>query len=306
MPRLMALGSAAVLSVYAAGFNRTRSAAAALEAHGTERRRPVISEVSAVPAVGEVPETVREKPLEKPHDEVASSAGAVVDAGNLRDQRIFRDSGLTSQAASPTVPPNVASAPVSQKRSADTVARETAQVPPVPEDVSTEALGAAKPLTKAPAVTIATSTRQEAAAGPVVVAKPNEAGSAKMAATVAAGTPSANSAATKAAAVKGTNAAAAVDSSTSVKAPAGWQDGTYVGYGTSRHGDVESTVVIEHGKIVAAAISRCLTQYSCSWIAHLQQQVVARQNPDVDNVSGATHSANAFYYSVVDALAKAK
>jgi uncharacterized protein with FMN-binding domain len=92
----------------------------------------------------------------------------------------------------------------------------------------------------------------------------------------------------------------------SVVAPAGWHDGTYIGYGASRHGDVESTVVIEKGKVVAAAISRCLTQYSCSWIAHLQQQVVVRQSPDVDNVSGATHSANAFYYSVVDALNKAK
>ncbi len=109
---------------------------------------------------------------------------------------------------------------------------------------------------------------------------------------------------------KGGNAAPAVGGKAPTKAaapaPAGWEDGTYVGYGASIHGDVESTVIVENGKIVAAAISRCLTQYSCSWIAHLQQQVVARQSPDVDNVSGATHSANAFYYSVVDALKKAK
>ncbi|WP_158514820.1 FMN-binding protein [Gemmatimonas phototrophica] len=88
------------------------------------------------------------------------------------------------------------------------------------------------------------------------------------------------------------------DSSKRVK----WRDGTFSGWGTSRHGDVEVTVIIEGGKITAAAISRCLTRYSCSWIAHLQPQVVERQSPEVDNVSGATESANAFYYAVLEAL----
>ena len=90
------------------------------------------------------------------------------------------------------------------------------------------------------------------------------------------------------------------------RAVAGWRDGTYAGWGSSRHGDIEATVVIEQGRIVAASISRCLTRYSCSWIAHLQPQVVTRQSPEVDNVSGATESADAFYYAVVDALKKAK
>jgi uncharacterized protein with FMN-binding domain len=90
------------------------------------------------------------------------------------------------------------------------------------------------------------------------------------------------------------------------RAVVGWRDGTYAGWGSSRHGDIEATVVIEQGRIAAASISRCLTRYSCSWIAHLQPQVVARQSPEVDNVSGATESADAFYYAVVDALKKAK
>jgi len=34
--------------------------------------------------------------------------------------------------------------------------------------------------------------------------------------------------------------------------------------------------------------------------------VVARQSPEVDYVSGATQSTNAFYYAVVEALARAK
>jgi uncharacterized protein with FMN-binding domain len=49
-----------------------------------------------------------------------------------------------------------------------------------------------------------------------------------------------------------------------------------------------------------------LTQYSCSWVSLLPPQVVARQSAEVDFVSGATQSANAFYYAVVDALKKAK
>jgi uncharacterized protein with FMN-binding domain len=65
-------------------------------------------------------------------------------------------------------------------------------------------------------------------------------------------------------------------------------------------------VVIENGRIASATIAQCLTRYSCSWIAALPPQVAARQSPEVDYVSGATQSTNAFYYAVVDALAKAK
>jgi uncharacterized protein with FMN-binding domain len=57
---------------------------------------------------------------------------------------------------------------------------------------------------------------------------------------------------------------------------------------------------------VNAYISQCWTRYSCSWVAHLQGQVVARQSAEVDYVTRATQSANAFYYAVVQALSKAK
>ncbi|MCE9601720.1 MAG: FMN-binding protein [Gemmatimonadetes bacterium] len=96
------------------------------------------------------------------------------------------------------------------------------------------------------------------------------------------------------------------DTATAVAPVAKWQDGTFTGWGNSRHGSIEATVTIKDGKIVNAYISRCQTRYSCSWIEHLQIQVVDRQGPEVDFVSGATQSVNAFYYAVVDALAKAK
>jgi uncharacterized protein with FMN-binding domain len=85
-----------------------------------------------------------------------------------------------------------------------------------------------------------------------------------------------------------------------------YKDGTYSGWGTSRHGDIQATVVIEGGRISSAVISQCWTRYSCAWVSHLQGQVVTRQSPEVDWVSGATQSVNAFYYAVVEALSKAK
>jgi uncharacterized protein with FMN-binding domain len=85
-----------------------------------------------------------------------------------------------------------------------------------------------------------------------------------------------------------------------------WKDGTYKGWGYSRHGDIEAEVVIDGGRIASATISRCLTRYSCSVIEDLPPQVAERQSPDVDSVSGATESADAFYGAVAAALSKAK
>src|SRR5262245_29775808 len=90
------------------------------------------------------------------------------------------------------------------------------------------------------------------------------------------------------------------------KTQLGWNDGTFTGWGGSRHGDIQATVEIKAGRIISAWISICATQYSCSWIDSLPGQVVARQSPEVDFVSGATQSTNAFYYAVVQALRKAK
>jgi uncharacterized protein with FMN-binding domain len=84
------------------------------------------------------------------------------------------------------------------------------------------------------------------------------------------------------------------------------KDGVYRGYGTSRHGDIEAEIEIKDGRISAAKISQCLTRYSCSWISQLPSQVVARQSAEVDYVSGATESSDAFYLAVAEAISKAK
>jgi uncharacterized protein with FMN-binding domain len=85
-----------------------------------------------------------------------------------------------------------------------------------------------------------------------------------------------------------------------------YKDGTFAGWGYCRHGDIEATVVVESGKLVAATISQCLTRYPCSWIEKLPPQVVTRQSADVDYVSGATESADAFADAVAQALSKAE
>jgi uncharacterized protein with FMN-binding domain len=65
-------------------------------------------------------------------------------------------------------------------------------------------------------------------------------------------------------------------------------------------------VVIEDGRISSATIAQCLTRYSCNVIGRLPPEVAQRQSAEVDYVSGATQSANAFYYAVLEALGKAK
>lgn len=85
----------------------------------------------------------------------------------------------------------------------------------------------------------------------------------------------------------------------------GYRDGTYVGLGKSRHGNIEATVTISGGRIISTAITRCMTRYSCSWIEGLPAQVVARQSAKVDRVSGASDSSKAFVNAVNAALKQA-
>ena len=84
-----------------------------------------------------------------------------------------------------------------------------------------------------------------------------------------------------------------------------WRDGTYTGWGTSRHGDIKAQVVIRDGRIVEAGIASCETRYPCDVIGDIIAQPVARQSPEVDAVSRATESADAYYYGLVEALKEA-
>jgi uncharacterized protein with FMN-binding domain len=99
---------------------------------------------------------------------------------------------------------------------------------------------------------------------------------------------------------------AAVSTPDTLATPSGnWRDGTYTGWGTSRHGDIKAQVVIRNGRIVEAGIASCETRYPCDVITTILHQPVERQNPDVDKVSRATESADAYYFGLVDALTQA-
>jgi len=65
------------------------------------------------------------------------------------------------------------------------------------------------------------------------------------------------------------------------------------------------SVSIQGGRIANVTISSVTTQYPVSRIAALPAQVVARQSGQVDNVSGATYSAQAFSLAVQAALSQA-
>jgi uncharacterized protein with FMN-binding domain len=85
-----------------------------------------------------------------------------------------------------------------------------------------------------------------------------------------------------------------------------WIDGYYTGWGQSRHGDIQSFVTIKDGMIVNAGIATCETRYPCSVINTILLQPIDLQGPDVDTVSRATESADAYYYGLVKALENAE
>ena len=84
-----------------------------------------------------------------------------------------------------------------------------------------------------------------------------------------------------------------------------WRDGTYTGLGDSPHGGIEARVVIKDGRIVEAGIAACGTRYPCDVIEPLLHQPVVRQSPDVDYMSHATESSDAYYEALVAALTEA-
>ena len=63
--------------------------------------------------------------------------------------------------------------------------------------------------------------------------------------------------------------------------------------------------MIRDGRIVEAGIASCETRYPCDVIGDIIAQPVARQSPEVDHVSRATESADAYYYGLVEALKEA-
>ena len=248
---LVALSSAAVLTVYAAGYLRTRSAADRFAVEAADLR-------TAVPVAG-----------------TAATAAA---------PREFVDAGKLAEPA-PAVPASPVATSTGSAPPSGTVSPEPS---PAPIADSTEAASRAEARGQ--------GVRAQAEEPALRPAPPTEEPPAQPSAAPA------------------TNAApAAVDSATA-EPPAApparkegqYKDGTYSGWGYSRHGDIQAAVVVQDGRVVSAEITQCLTRYSCDVIDMLPAQVISRQNAFVDLISGATESANAYSNAIYRALASSK
>jgi uncharacterized protein with FMN-binding domain len=233
---LVALSSAAVLTVYAAGYVRTRSAAERFAVEAADLR-------TAIPL-----------------------AGAAATAAPPRE---FVDAVKAAETA-PAVPAAPGPKSVINAPPGGTVSPEPS---PAPIADSTGAESA-----KEPAGQVATPTEEPSPAAQTTNAAPADVD------TKAAEPPVAPPAARQ----------------------AQYKDGTYSGWGYSRHGDIQASVSVQDGRIVAAQITQCLTRYSCDVIDTLPSQVISRQNAFVDLISGATESANAFSNAIYRALALSK
>ena len=214
---------------------------------------------------------------------------AVYAVGYLRTQSAadrFAKEEMARQAAVPLAP-SVPEAPIQPEPATNPVLSVSVTVPPVPPVERIEV----KPPEPVPV--------------PVPVAAPEVPSNALVQPVTVVATPAKESPALPSL-IAPTNAAAAPAPTAPVAAVRKWKDGIYIGWGSCRHGDIQVGVVIKEGRIFSTQITQCLTRYDCDIIAKLTKQVVDRQSPEVDYVSGATQSTNAFYYAVVEALGKAK
>jgi uncharacterized protein with FMN-binding domain len=265
---LLALGSAAVLSIYGAGFQRTRAAADKFANEADAHARPTqqLLDAGGRGRSGGAPTG----DLRATDALAPNGAGRATTTADAVSNATARSAGNATAAPAPGA--NAAAQPSGGNSSSSVASAVAAPIK------GTDSASAHQPTNVATAAPVTAPVASSAPAPAPTSAPAPAAEPVKAAPTAPEGE----------------------------KSRALWHDGSYTGWGTSRHGDIEATVVIAEGRIVSAQISRCLTRYSCSWIAHLQQQVVVRQSADVDFVSGATQSTNAFYYAVVEALRKAQ
>jgi uncharacterized protein with FMN-binding domain len=235
---LVTFGTAAVLTVYSAGYLRTNDAAQRFAGEAARRDRATLA--TKGPSVVAI-----DPPREAVHEE--------------RSRRRLPELQRAEAHVEPT------GAKAAEPAAAAPVVSTAAQAPPSPAP-ATRADTSAPARVDTPAPPAAPPPSQQAVAQPpdTASAPPSE------------------------------------------KERSGFKDGIYSGWGTSRHGDIQASVEIKDGKIIRAYIAQCLTRYSCSWVSALPPEVVQRQSPEVDVVSGATESSNAFYYAIVEALKQAK
>ena len=232
---LIAVSSAAILAVYAAGYDRTSSAADRIEAESSAPRRHTVA-VAEAPAItpSDAVSPVESTPPLIGAVAVPAAASPVMD----------RPAAVAPQAAA-------ASVPVAETSSSDAAPAPAAKSPD-PVTVIANAAPIALPVEPTPTP-------------------------APIPAAVAA-----------------------------LASQSQYRDGSYFGWGSCRHGQIQVEVVIQAGKIASAEIAQCRTRYSCSVIRTTPPEMVAKQDPEtLSNVTGATQSVDAYYFAVKEALKEA-
>ena len=269
---MVALGSAAVIAVYGAGYAKTRAAADRFAEQAAERRPHIPA------ARGDQQATALA--LDAPGPEIAAIAPRPSGQATAAVEPESRPAALNTPVAKPAVAATPVDAATKVTKTAAPAEAATASSPVAPAASDDDESAA---LTQ-------TSAVQPAAPPPIAAPAPAAPPAAAQApAPVPAPAPPAPPAAAPQAPAKPT-----------------YKDGTFYGWGTSRHGDIQAAVVIENGRITVARVERCLTRYSCSWIAPLPPRVLLKQGTTYDYVSGATESSDAFQDAVAEALSTAK
>jgi len=277
---LVALSSVAVLAVYSAGYVRTRAAAARFEVPAAARRG---GHRAAAAAPG---------PLAS--DATVSTSALIASPPAPDIEAAVKPAEATPSAAQPAPP-------VEPSRTPASAIAPPAQLPPSSTMMASVPAPVSAPTHEPPASAAVPAPAPAATPTPAPPAAP-------VRSTSPVDAPAVPKTASPSPAAPLYTDAPPVDPSEQpfVFHGAFKKDGTFLGWGSSRHGDIQASVQIENGRIVSAVIAQCLTRYSCDVIDKLPPQVVKRQSADVDYVSGATESADAFYDAIVDALSKAK
>jgi uncharacterized protein with FMN-binding domain len=85
-----------------------------------------------------------------------------------------------------------------------------------------------------------------------------------------------------------------------------YKDGIYKGTGSNRRGSIQVAVTIKSDKITDVEISHFAMHYSERDVVGLPSEVLQKQSAQVQNVSGATYSTQAFEDAVQEALSQAR
>lgn len=85
-----------------------------------------------------------------------------------------------------------------------------------------------------------------------------------------------------------------------------YKNGTFEGSGSNRRGSIGVKVTLTNDKITDVEISHFAMHYSEKDVVGLPEEVIQKQSAQVQNVSGATYSTQAFQDAIQDALTQAR